>query len=108
LEKKFINSNRYISFKILSIWHTRCREIKRVYFVYRVYRSNNQARMVLNKTSQKGLKNGWTRATFILRKDYLEKLKSLSYWERKKIKEVIDEALRSYLKGKKIRNRMNR
>jgi len=62
----------------------------------------------LNKTSQKGLKNGWTRATFILRKDYLEKLKSLSYWERKKIKEVIDEALRSYLKGKKIRNRMNR
>jgi hypothetical protein len=64
--------------------------------------------MVLNKTSQKGLKNGWTRATFILRKDYLEKLKSLSYWERKKIKEVIDEALRSYLKGKKIRNRMNR
>jgi len=64
--------------------------------------------MVLNKTSQKGLKNGWTRATFILRKDYLEKLKSLSYWERKKIKKVIDEALRSYLKGKKIRNRMNR
>ena len=63
--------------------------------------------MPLNKTSQKGLKNGWTRATFILRKDYLEKLKSLSYWERKKIKEVIDEALRSYLKGKKIRSRMN-
>jgi hypothetical protein len=64
--------------------------------------------MALNQTSQKGLKNGWTRATFILRKDYLEKLKSLSYWERKKIKEVIDEALRLYLKGKKIRNRMNR
>ena len=63
--------------------------------------------MALNQTSQKGLKNGWIRATFILRKDYLEKLKSLSYWERKKIKEVIDEALGSYLKGKRIRKRMS-
>ena len=56
-----------------------------------------------NKTSQQGLKEGWTRATFILRKDHLEKIKSLSYWERKKIKEVVDEALKLYLKGKKSR-----
>jgi hypothetical protein len=61
--------------------------------------------VTLNETSQKGLKDGWTRATFILRKDYLEKLKSLSYWERKKIKEVIDEALSSYLDGKRIRKK---
>ena len=71
-------------------------------------RPNDWATMALNQTSQKGLKNGWIRATFILRKDYLEKLKSLSYWERKKIKEVIDEALGSYLKGKKIRKKTNR
>ena len=64
--------------------------------------------MALNKTSQQGLKDGWTRATFILRKDYLDKLKALAYWERKKIKEVIDEALRLYLKGKKTRTRTNR
>jgi hypothetical protein len=70
--------------------------------------TNYRAKMSLNKTSQEGLKNGWTRATFILRKDYLEKLKSLSYWERRKIKEVVDEALRSYLEGRKIRRRKNR
>ena len=64
--------------------------------------------MALNKTSQQGLKDGWTRATFILRKDYLDKLKALAYWERKKIKEVIDEALRLYLKGRKTRIRTNR
>ena len=64
--------------------------------------------MVLNKTSQKGLKDGWIRATFILRKDYLEKLKALAYWERKRIKEVIDEALGLYLKGKKPRPKTNR
>jgi len=64
--------------------------------------------MASNETSQKGLKDGWTRATFILRKDYLEKLKSISYWQRRKLKEVIDEALGSYLKGKKIRKKTNR
>ncbi len=64
--------------------------------------------MALNKTSQEGLKDGWTRATFILRKDYLEKLKASAYWERKKIKEMIDEALRLYLKGKKTKKRINK
>jgi hypothetical protein len=64
--------------------------------------------MVSNKTSQKGLKDGWIRATFILRKDYLEDLKALAYWERKKIKEVIDEALRLYLRRKEKRASINR
>jgi len=54
-------------------------------------------------TSEKGLQEGWTRNTFILRRDYLEKIKALAYWQRKKVKEVVDEALGSYLKGKKIR-----
>jgi len=64
--------------------------------------------MDLNKTTQKGLKDGWIRATFILRKDYLEKLKAIAYWERKRIKEVIDEALRLYLSRKKTRGRTSR
>jgi hypothetical protein len=64
--------------------------------------------MASNETSQKGLKDGWTRATFILRKDYLEKLKSISYWQRRKLKEVIDEALGSYLEGRKIRKKMSK
>jgi hypothetical protein len=52
---------------------------------------------------EKGLQDGWIRATFVLRKDYLSKLKAVSYWERKKMKQVIDEALQSYLKGKKVK-----
>ncbi len=52
---------------------------------------------------EKGLQHGWTRATFVLRKDYLGKLKAVSYWDRRKMKDVIDEALGSYLKGKKIK-----
>ena len=57
--------------------------------------------MVSIKTTQQGLQDGWTRATFILREDYLQKLKELAYWERKTIKGVIDEALGSYLEGKR-------
>ncbi len=82
--------------------------MEKIYFVYRAYRHPHRATMALNKTSEKGLKDGWTRATFILRRDYLEKLKASAYWERKKIKEVIDEALGSYLKGKKPRTKTSR
>ena len=55
------------------------------------------------KTTQRGLHDGWTRATFILKKNHLEKLKALAYWERKTIKEIMDEALGNYLKRKKNR-----
>ena len=59
-------------------------------------------RTSIAKSSEEGLRKGWTRATFILRKDYLEKVKGLAYWKRKKMKEVFDEALGAYLRGKKI------
>ena len=58
--------------------------------------------MVSIKTTQRGLQDGWTRATFILRERHLEELKALAYWERKTIKEVVDEALGSYLKRKRV------
>jgi hypothetical protein len=52
------------------------------------------------KTTQLGLQDGWTRDTLILRKHRLEELEALAYWERKTIKEVIDEALGTYLREK--------
>jgi hypothetical protein len=64
--------------------------------------------MVQMKTSYDGLREGWTRATFILREDYLEKIKSLAYWKRKNIKEVMDHVLEEYLKGKKIKSRRSK
>jgi len=64
--------------------------------------------MAMTRSSQKGLRKGWTRATFILRNDYLEKIKALAYWERKQVKEVIDEAMGAYLKGKKTKPRRDK
>ncbi len=54
------------------------------------------------KTSEAGLQADWTRATFIVKKDHLEKIKALAYWDRRKVKDIIDEALTSYLKDKKV------
>jgi hypothetical protein len=87
-----------------------------VYFVYRDYKgmaAESKKEVTaqgkeISKTSQKGLKAGWTRGTFILRKDHLEKIKSLAYWERKQVKEVMDEVLGDYLRRKRIKPMRNK
>jgi hypothetical protein len=37
-----------------------------------------------------------------LKAKHLEQLKQLAYWDRKTIKEIVDEALKSYLKRRMI------
>jgi hypothetical protein len=69
---------------------------------------NGPIMMVFGKSSNRGLREGWTRATFILRSDYLEKIKALAYWDRKRVKEIIDEALGAYLKSRKIKPRRDK
>jgi hypothetical protein len=66
-------------------------------------RQKGASNMVSIKTTQRGLQDGWTRNTFILRKEHLEKIKSLAYWERRTIKEIMDEALVAYLRGKRVK-----
>ncbi len=57
----------------------------------------------ITKSSQRGLREGYTRATFIISEDVLDKIKAIAYEERKEIKAVVDEALRSYLAGKDVK-----
>ncbi len=52
-------------------------------------------------TSSKGLPQGWTRATFIVRQDLVHKVKRAAYWDRRQIKDLVSEALDAYLAGKK-------
>lgn len=54
-------------------------------------------------SSQKGLPEGWTRGTFIIQAKYLEKIRSTAYWDRKDIKEVLDEALEAYFSNKSVK-----
>ncbi len=50
-------------------------------------------------TSEKGLKPGITRGTFILSIKTVNSLKEISYQERRPLKEVMEEALQFYLKN---------
>ncbi|MCP4583638.1 MAG: hypothetical protein GY839_18670 [candidate division Zixibacteria bacterium] len=53
-------------------------------------------------SARAGLKPGWIRATIIVREENLKKVKALAYWERKDIKQIIDEALNSHFKDREI------
>jgi|GEM_PF-704665 len=48
-------------------------------------------------TARAGLKDGWIRATLIIREENLKKLKELAYWTRKDLKQIADEAITAYL-----------
>ena len=54
-------------------------------------------------TTSKGLRPGWTRATFIVREETVQQLKAVAYWDRKELKRVVEEAFRLYLEGKETR-----
>jgi hypothetical protein len=47
----------------------------------------------VTKSSQEGTKEGETRATFIVNEELLDKLKAVAYWDRLRIKDVINQAL---------------
>jgi hypothetical protein len=47
--------------------------------------------------ADRGLPPGWTRATFIVRKDLLERLRARATF-RKNIKTILDEALQKHLR----------
>jgi hypothetical protein len=64
---------------------------------------NTTSRQARGTTTSKGLRPGWTRATFIVREDTLQKLKAVAYWDRKELKRVVEESFRAYLEGKKIK-----
>ena len=37
------------------------------------------------------------RTTVIVREDYIDKVKAIAYWERKKIKDILNESLKDYI-----------
>lgn len=54
--------------------------------------------------AKRGLQEDLIRATFILKQEYLEKIKSHAYWERLQIKDVFDEMCEQFFKDKKVRS----
>jgi hypothetical protein len=54
---------------------------------------------VITKSTQLGTKDGEERATFILRQELIENIKTIAYWDRQLLKETIDIALDAYVKA---------
>jgi len=54
--------------------------------------------------AKRGLQEDLIRATFILKQDYLEKIKAYAYWERLQIKDVFDDMCEQFFKDKKVRS----
>ena len=50
-------------------------------------------------TTEEGTKEGEKRATFIVREDLLEKVKAIAYWDRVKIKDVMDAAMDKHIQA---------
>lgn len=48
---------------------------------------------VAEKSSQEGTKEKETRATFIVNEELLDKVKAIAYWDRLRIKDVLNNAL---------------
>ena len=59
-------------------------------------------------SAKQGLQEELIRATFILKQEYLDKIKAHAYWERLQIKEVFDLMCEQYFKDKKIRSIPNK
>jgi hypothetical protein len=56
-------------------------------------------------SSKAGLQEGWTRGTFIMRETTLETIRNYAYWERRDIKDVVEEVFRSFFKGRDVQPR---
>lgn len=54
----------------------------------------------ITSTSEEGTLPEETRATFIVKKETLEKIKAIAFWDRAQIKNVVHNALEAYIEEK--------
>lgn len=54
--------------------------------------------------ARRGLQEDLTRATFILKQEYLDKIKAYAYWERLQIKDVLEQMCDDFFDSKKVRS----
>ena len=55
------------------------------------------------KTTKQGLKEGWSRASVIIRDEHLAKIDALAYRKNRQKKDILDEALNEYFQNKRVK-----
>jgi hypothetical protein len=48
------------------------------------------------RPTNQGLPPGYQRSTYIIKEEYVDKIKGIAYFEQRTIREVIEEALEQY------------
>lgn len=64
------------------------------------FQSDDSKQLEARMGSAKGCREGERRATFIVQEELLERVKATAHWERRSIKDLINEAMESYLNGR--------
>jgi len=54
-------------------------------------------------SAERRILEGYTRKTYVVRKDLVEKVERYAYWGRVKIQDIVNSALAEYLKDKNTR-----
>lgn len=73
-----------------------------------LFKGKVQKNKSLPKSAPKPMKapkaqENWIRTTVLIREATHAKVKAVGYWEGKGLKDIVDEALKLFLKGKKIK-----
>ena len=58
---------------------------------------------LVKKVKKTGIEDVFTRQTFVVRKEYVKKIKFRAYWDRITQKEILDKILKNYFKDKNIK-----
>ncbi|MBA7494316.1 hypothetical protein ES702_04891 [subsurface metagenome] len=58
---------------------------------------------LIKEVKKTGIEDDFIRQTFVVKKEYVEKIKFRAYWDRTSQKEILDNILRNYFKGKNIK-----
>ena len=62
----------------------------------------SETALLINKGDCTTIEDRWIRATYIVKDQLVDQIKAVAYWERKNLKEVINEALTLYLSKKNV------
>jgi len=76
-------------------------------------KENKVAKKIINNSSEIDIKEKEVRATFIVNEDVLNKMKTIAYWDRLLIKDIINNVFEDYIsryekKNGKIKERPKR
>ncbi|MBA7496932.1 hypothetical protein ES702_07541 [subsurface metagenome] len=58
---------------------------------------------IIKEAKKTGIEDDYIRQTYVIKREYVNKLKDKAYWDRASQKEILDGILKNYFKDKNIK-----